>query len=100
MSAPQPTPDRADASAPNVSTAPASAPSKKLGFVTSVVLIMLSLFTARTIANNYGFTQNRLFADDVVWTHVLIYFAMGISFYIAGAFLVQFVRAYMARRQR
>jgi hypothetical protein len=32
-----------------------------------------------------------------VWMHVIIYFAMGIGFYIAAAFTVQFVRAYLAR---
>jgi hypothetical protein len=73
------------------------APPEKLGFVASVVLIVTSLFIARAIANELGFTNNRMFADDVVWMHVIIYFAMGIGFYIAAAFTVQFVRAYLAR---
>jgi hypothetical protein len=82
-----------------VSSSPNKPQAEGLGFVPSVLLIMASLFTARWIANALGFTNNRVFSDDMNLLHTLVYFAIGVSLYVVGAFTIQFIKSYRLRRQ-
>jgi hypothetical protein len=77
-----------DAQAPNNQPQP-----QPLGFVASVVLILVCLFGARATVSALGFTGYRIFEDGAVWWQVLVYFGIAVGYYALGAWLVGVMRA-------
>jgi hypothetical protein len=64
----------------------------KLGFVQSVILILLCLFGARATVTALGFTGFRMMDEGVIWWQVLAYFAIAVTYYLIASYLVDVVR--------
>jgi hypothetical protein len=68
-----------------------------LGFVASVLLIMICLFAARATVTQLGFTNFRMFEAGVNWLQVMTYFGIAMVYYLIGNFIVNVVRTKMRK---
>lgn len=64
----------------------------KLGFVASVLLILLCLFVARGTVTALGFTGFRMLEEGAIWWQVLVYFLIAVGYYLVASYLVDVVR--------
>jgi hypothetical protein len=75
------------------SPSPSKPQPQPLGFVASVVLILVCLFGARATVTALGFTGFRMFEDGAIWWQVLVYFGTAVLYYTLAKLVISAVRA-------